>query len=58
MPKIYEDEFDQHAWLKVGLSGNTLNIYLGSDGWNSPFGVPRYKKIAKIDFKKIQKSKD
>ena len=52
MSKIYEDEFDQHVWLKVGLKGDTLNIYLGNDGWSSPFGVPRYKKIAKIDFKK------
>lgn len=52
MPKIYEDEFNQHRWLKVELKENKLNIYFGSDGWSSPFGVPCYRKIAKIDFKR------
>ncbi len=53
MPKIYESEFEQHAWLKVEKKGNSLNIYIGSDGWFSPIGAPKYRKIAKINFKKI-----
>ena len=51
--KIYESEFDQHAWLKVTKKEKSLNIYLGTDAWFSPFGMPKYKKIAKIDFKRI-----
>ncbi len=52
--KLHESEFAQHVWLKVEKKGNSLDVFIGSDGWESPFGKPKYHKITKIDFKTIE----
>ncbi|MBI4980634.1 hypothetical protein HZC30_03715 [Candidatus Woesearchaeota archaeon] len=43
--KIYENELNQHTWLKVKEENGTITIYFGSDGWFTLIGNPKLSSL-------------